>query len=211
MAHPKKYPLVVAQYDLRSHPRRTEHWNVAILESRERAHIYELAGDTDTFHYEYKVVSNFARSANFRGGCYVGSITEDKVAWLNEKLREVNIVLHNPDFDAQTWVINAVRHLKGEEGVVIEEVRERVIRAELELEKDRWDAVEDTIEDRLFHKPRREMGPVVIHSANPKISEEQEEEGKVDGCDDVPEQTETETGTGEGSDGGKAASETHEK
>jgi hypothetical protein len=144
------YPLIVAQYAIEGHPRRTEHWSLVALESQRIGHVFELVGNLDTFAYVPKSVSRFGYSTRLRGGCRVGSIARDKLDWLKETLNEVIVVRNNPDFDCQTWVIDALRLVKGSSGVEISNVSERGIREELIQEKERWEQAEPTIEERLY-------------------------------------------------------------
>jgi hypothetical protein len=144
--------LIVIQHAIEGHPRRTEHWSLVALESLRTGHEFELIGNIDTFAYVPKVVERFGNYMSLRGGCLVGQIAKDKLGWLKEKLQEVTVVRNNPDFDCQTWVIDALRILKEShgEGVEIDNIIERDIRAELEQEKERWELAEATIEERLF-------------------------------------------------------------
>ncbi|KAF8163397.1 hypothetical protein B0H34DRAFT_322003 [Crassisporium funariophilum] len=95
----------------------------------------------------------FSRSETLRGGCLVGHIAPDKLDWLKTRLQGVTIVYNDPEFDCQTWVLDALRFIRDDEGVEVRNTNEERIRKELALEKERWDSGEDTIENRLFaHK-----------------------------------------------------------
>jgi len=124
------YPLVVAQYDLQGHPRRTEHWSLAVLFSEAHAHIFEVVGNTDTFVYAPKRVNRFASSDRLRGGCHIANIRGDLIPWLEDKLREIPIIRNNPEWDCQTWVMEALRWMKYN-GLVTTDIGERYIRTEL--------------------------------------------------------------------------------
>ncbi|KAJ7457048.1 hypothetical protein FB451DRAFT_601507 [Mycena latifolia] len=150
MTQPESYPIVVAQYKIKNHTTaRSEHWNLVVLKSMNTALVFEVVGNSDTFAYVPSVIHNFARLRDLRGGCLVGSITEDKLDWLKERLREIPVIRYEPSFDCQTWTFDALRLLK-EDGIVTEDTSERHIRAELKLEEERWEESEDTIEERLF-------------------------------------------------------------
>lgn len=146
-------PLVVAQYNLESHPRRTEHWALAVLRSRLKAEIFEVAGTSDTFNYAPRCDDTFSRHPQLRGGCLVGRVRSDRLDWLREALgNSVAIIRYSDAWDCQDWVMDALRYLKdrAEDGVEVRIARERAIREELVLERERWDTAEDTIEERLF-------------------------------------------------------------
>jgi len=147
------YPLVVAQYDLQGHKYLCEHWSLAALETKKKAHIFRLVGNPDNFAYEATTDSNFAGAHALCGGCLVGNVDPERLEWMKTKLGEVPIIRNKPDdFDCQVWVIESLRFLKeaAEPGVEITLVSERGIRKELKDEKERWELGEDTLEDRLF-------------------------------------------------------------
>ncbi|KAJ7459494.1 hypothetical protein B0H11DRAFT_2059892 [Mycena galericulata] len=146
----QSFPIIVAQHKLQAHTTvRTEHWNVVVLRSINDALVLEVVGNSDTFAYVHTNIQNFARLRDLRGGYLVGSISEDKLDWLKERLREIPVVRYDPSFDCQTWVFEALRLLK-DDGVVTEDTSERHIRAELKLEEERWEESGDTVEERLF-------------------------------------------------------------
>lgn len=72
--------------------------------------------------------------------------------WLKERLKDVRVIRGDPDFDFQTWVIDALRLIRESEEVEIETASEKAIRLELGLEKERWEVAEETIEERIFMK-----------------------------------------------------------
>ncbi|KAF8065005.1 hypothetical protein FPV67DRAFT_1450842 [Lyophyllum atratum] len=148
------YPLIVAQYNLEGHPRRTEHWSLAALLDVDRAHIFELAGNSSTYQYSSQIDNRFGRSQRLRGGCHVGSIAADKVDWLENRLRDVTVVYGDEEFDCQTWVLEALRLISNDNGVELRVISEKLIREELIREIERWESGEDTVEDRLFHSIR---------------------------------------------------------
>lgn len=143
------YPLIVAQYPIIGHIRRSEHWNLIVMKSLKEVYVYELTGNHDSYAYISRAEGSFGSSQTMRGGCQVGTIAEEKLIWLEKRLQDVRVVRHDPDFDCQTWVMEAIRMLK-DDGVDILDVTERSIRAELALELERWEVADDTIEERLF-------------------------------------------------------------
>ena len=146
------YPLVVAQHRIEGHPRRTEHWNLVAVVSKDTARIYELVGNYDTFLYSTTVDANrFSQSERLRGGCKVGEIPADSLDWLETKLQDVQVVRNDPDFDCQTWVMNAIWLLKETaKGIIDSRVNERFIREELKMEDERWEAADEILFERLL-------------------------------------------------------------
>jgi hypothetical protein len=113
------------------------------------ADVFEIVGNTDTFEYAPKRVTSFSRSNNLRGGCYIGDINGDIVPWLENRLREIPIIRYNPEWDCQTWIMEALRMMKYD-GLITGDIGERRIRMELALERERWEVADDTLEARLF-------------------------------------------------------------
>jgi hypothetical protein len=142
-------PLVVIQFPLIGHIKRTEHWSIVALESRREAFVFEIVGNFDTYVYAPRFDSAFGKCQETRGGCQVGTIAVEKLEWMTGRLRDIRIVRNDAEFDCQTWVMEAIRMLKND-GVDMKEISERNIRAELALEMERWEIAEDTIEERLF-------------------------------------------------------------
>ncbi|EGO31234.1 hypothetical protein SERLADRAFT_377101 [Serpula lacrymans var. lacrymans S7.9] len=142
-------PLIVAQYGITGHPTRTEHWSIAILSSKMNARIFELAGNYDTFVYAPKTVTRFTQSQSMMGGCHIANIPASRVNWLEERLKSVPVIRNDPNFDCQTWVIEALRLMKYD-GVISQNISEVAIRTEMAKEKERWDVADDTVEVRLF-------------------------------------------------------------
>lgn len=144
------YPLIVAQYSIQGHATRTEHWSlVALCGSKNRARIFEVVGNPDTFLYSTKTVASFRSSRTLCGGCHVGNIFAGELDWLEDRLKAVSVRRNDPEFDCQTWVIAALRLLK-EDGVVFQQINERFVRDELAKDYERWDVGDDTVEERLF-------------------------------------------------------------
>jgi len=46
--------LIVAQFSIKGHPRRTEHWSIVVLFNQNDGYVFELVGNYDTFTYEPK-------------------------------------------------------------------------------------------------------------------------------------------------------------
>ncbi|KAL1756514.1 hypothetical protein FB107DRAFT_290038 [Schizophyllum commune] len=145
------HPLIVYQRALDSHVRRTEHWGLAVLFSRTDARIFEIVGNMDSFGYVPRAARKYASDPAWRGGLYIAHVAHADIDALDARLRALPIVKNDPDFDCQTWVLGALRILK-QDGVISTEidVREPIVRAELELEKERWEAADDTVDERLF-------------------------------------------------------------
>lgn len=144
------HPLVLLQYNIEGHPRRTEHWSLVVPLSRSDAHFFQLEGNYDTFRYEFSYVNKYSESSSMRGGVRIGEIQPDAVLWLKEKLREVRVVRHDPDFDCQNWALEAIQLLKDVGGIIYSGITERGVRQELREEKERWEVADDTIIERLY-------------------------------------------------------------
>lgn len=153
------YPLAVIQWKINGHPRRTEHWSLVALKSKQSAYVYMLAGNYDSFTYDWSFVEEFFRPLaddNMRGGCLVGAIPVSgpgSPEWLGQKLQEVRVVRQDPSFDGQNWVMEAIWMLKGLEevkGIILPDINERKIRDEMTQEKERWEEADDTLIERLF-------------------------------------------------------------
>ena len=132
------------------HPRRTEHWALAVPISHSIAHVFQLEGNYDTFHYTSARVDRFSESSSMRGGIQIGEIQTGAVSWLGERLKDVRVITCNPDFDCQNWVLDAVRLLRDTGGIIYPGITEQFVRYELYREKERWEIAEDTIIERLF-------------------------------------------------------------
>jgi len=153
------HPLLVVQWKIVGHPRRTEHWCLVALTSKTSAYLYQLAGNYDTFTYDFAFVEPFlvSRDDSVRGGCQVGEVPlsgPGSAEWLGEKLKEVRVVRHDPGFDCQNWIMEAIWFLKeSEEGpaIIYPGVSERKIREELTEEMERWEVAEDTLLERLAY------------------------------------------------------------
>lgn len=146
------FPLVVAQYELKGHPRRTEHWALAALHSAMDANIYQIEGGITNYSYQPSMHNTFQRSQKLRGGCLVGSVLSTKLDRLQALLQNVPVIRNDERWDCQVWIIEALRYLKSarEPGITVVESSESAIREELKQEQARWADGEDMLEDRLF-------------------------------------------------------------
>lgn len=143
-------PIIVAQYALRIHPRRTEHWSLAILYSLNEVEIHEVQGMLDTFHYEtFRKSTSFLRSITLCGGCHVGNIPWDLLDAVRKALKDVPVVRHDESWDCQTWVVHALRSLR-DFGIIFAHVNEARIRQELAEDRERWENGEDAVYERLY-------------------------------------------------------------
>ena len=106
------HPLIVAQYDLQGHHRRTEHWSLVVMFNLNDAHVFEIIGNTDTYEYVPRPIARFSSSNKLRGGCQIGMIRRDLIGWLEVRLRQVQIIRNNPQWDCQDWVMEAIRWMK---------------------------------------------------------------------------------------------------
>ncbi|KIY63983.1 hypothetical protein CYLTODRAFT_425627 [Cylindrobasidium torrendii FP15055 ss-10] len=147
---PIMLPLIVAQYQAVHHPREKQHWVIAALESRMHAHVFELTGGPASYAYATHVEERFGKAPHLRGGYQLGFINPRQLAWLKGRLEEVPIMRDDVErFNSQVWVISALQMLK-EEGVITGDIGYRHVREELELEMQRWEVADDTLEERLF-------------------------------------------------------------
>ena len=64
-------------------------------------------------------------------------------------MQEILIIRNNPEWDCQTWVMEALRWMKYN-GLITADIGERRIRTELAADKERWEVADDTVEVRLF-------------------------------------------------------------
>ncbi len=85
---PSKLPILVLQYSISGHVRRTEHWSLAVITDIQTssARIFEVQGNMDSFTFESKDVRNISSSKSFCGGVQVGEVNVKELvsleAWL---------------------------------------------------------------------------------------------------------------------------------
>ncbi|KAF9011811.1 hypothetical protein BDQ17DRAFT_1233188 [Cyathus striatus] len=151
MSQDTEIPLIIAQYEMKGHPRRTEHWNLIALASPSRVHVFELRGNVNTYFYtaEFNVRANLSSVPTYRGGCHVGQIPVHALQSIKILLAQIQIVKFEPSWDCQVWVMEGVKLLK-EHGFVFPQVIESYVRRELAEDMERWNLVEDTVDERLL-------------------------------------------------------------
>ena len=143
-------PLIVAQYELKGHPTRTEHWNLIAIISSSHTYTFEIRGNIDSFTYVAESTSvPLNKILTYRGGCQVGDIPMDSLSQIAEILGEIPIVKHDLSWDCQTWVILATKLLRSA-GFVFAQVDEPYIREQLLEDRARWEEAENTVDERLL-------------------------------------------------------------
>ena len=154
---PGRQLLAVAQQDLQGHHRRTEHWALVLLSptpGNRDAHIFQLAGNMDTFHFEVLQVPDILQLPALCGGCPVGHVAAaGGVEHLRNNLNAQRVVHHDRTWDCQDWLIESMWAMKQEEGNWIEidpEFSESGLRKTLREEKDIWERADDHWFERLF-------------------------------------------------------------
>lgn len=148
-------PLIVAQYELKGHPTRTEHWNLAAILTSTQMYIFEVRGNTDSFTYVAAPTAvPLNRIMTYRGGCHIGDLPTDSLSQITEILREIPVIRHDPSWDCQVWVIQATKLLKSA-GFVFPHVDERHIREELHEDMAMWEEAENTVDERLLSPDTR--------------------------------------------------------
>ncbi|KAA1469201.1 hypothetical protein DENSPDRAFT_772818 [Dentipellis sp. KUC8613] len=142
-------PLIVAQYPITGHLRRSEHWALVVLQSRMVGRIFELRGNSDSFTYIAEDTRTFERSPDLRGGCQVGWVAPDAVEWLTQRIAAIPVVRNDRNWDCQNWMLAVLQLLKGDQ-LVFPYVAEGWLRQELRADLERSERGEDTVEERLF-------------------------------------------------------------
>ncbi|KAF8804354.1 hypothetical protein BYT27DRAFT_7194505 [Phlegmacium glaucopus] len=148
-------PLIVAQYELKGHPTRTEHWNLVALTSSSHINTFEVRGNTDSFTYVTESTTvPLNKIPTFRGGCHIGDIPIGSISEITERLEEIPIIRHDLSWDCQVWVIQATKLLKSV-GLVFGHVDERYIRERLLEDMAMWEEAEKTVDERLLASDMR--------------------------------------------------------
>ena len=143
-------PLIVAQYELKGHPTRTEHWNLVAIISSSQTYTFEVRGNTDSFTYVAEPTPvPLNKILMYRGGCQVGGIPTHSLPQIAEMLGEIPIVKHDLSWDCQTWVILAIKLLKSA-GFVFAQVDEPYVRERLLEDMNRWEEADLTVDERLL-------------------------------------------------------------
>ncbi|TFK22858.1 hypothetical protein FA15DRAFT_498797 [Coprinopsis marcescibilis] len=147
----KACTLAVAQYAILGHHKRTEHWSILAVVSKTEAHVFQLKGNYDTFCYHHEIRTTYLGDHSLRGGFHAGTISYSQLGWLKTRLAEVPVIRHDASFDSQTWVMECIRTLKDHGGIILPEITERKVRAEMEEETERWEVADDIFFERLFN------------------------------------------------------------
>jgi hypothetical protein len=108
-------------------------------------------------------MKNLDRVDSYRGGCHVGNVPKDKVSDMRLKLKEVTINKHEPRWNPQVWVLDAIKILK-DEGWAFTGLNEAFTRRELQKDVMRWDLVEDTVYERVLQELEtgRPVSPAMV-------------------------------------------------
>lgn len=93
------------------------HWEISVQISGTnrdpRGNVYQIIGGTDSFVYDKQPNKGIQASQNWRGTFTVGSIPRRKLVGVERILSSLPITRHNPDWNCQNWVWEALRKLKG--------------------------------------------------------------------------------------------------
>lgn len=108
-------------------------------------------------------MKNLDRVESYRGGCHVGNVPKDNVTEMRLKLKEVIINKHEPRWNPQVWVLDAIKLLK-DEGWAFTGLTEVFTRRELQKDMLRWDMVEDTVYERVLQEldTGRPVSPAMV-------------------------------------------------
>ncbi|KAI0323029.1 hypothetical protein OF83DRAFT_1044763, partial [Amylostereum chailletii] len=142
-------PLVIAQYERQTTRRKfgTEHWSLAALLTCETGHIFEITGCVGDYCYKPRGPTRLDANKTLRGACLVGSVTLEKLGWVETALSSVDVPRGLPmeTFNGQTWVLDALKTLKTakEAGIGIKELTSATIRLSLENELELWETGDD--------------------------------------------------------------------
>lgn len=95
----------------------------------------------------------------------MGNVPKDKVSEMRLKLMEVIINKHEPRWNPQVWVLDAIKILK-DEGWAFTGLNEAFTRRELQKDMMRWDLVEDTVYERVLQELEtgRPVSPAMVAS-----------------------------------------------
>lgn len=145
---PGTIPILLAQFD---QPNGGEHWTLNVVESPDCIHTFEIRGNRDSYTYVHDQMKNLDRVESYRGGCHVGNIPKEKVEEMRVKLKEVSINKQEPRWGPQVWVLDSIKVLK-DEGWAFNGLTEIFTRRELQKDMLRWDAVDDTVYERLLQE-----------------------------------------------------------
>lgn len=149
---PGALPLLVTQYAITGHPRRSEHWAFVIARSAREGDLHELRGNKDSFTYVVERNARFAAAIAIRGGVHVGWVQPTPAGlkhFIGVLQTEVPVIHCDPLWDSQNWTIEALRALK-DAGFVFRNVSESSLRKEMRDERERWECADDVVYERLF-------------------------------------------------------------
>ncbi|KAF5348874.1 hypothetical protein D9756_009774 [Leucocoprinus leucothites] len=157
---PGTLPIILAQF---YQPHGGEHWTLSVVESSQSIHTFEIRGNTDSYTYVHDQMKNLDRVESYRGGCHVGNVPKDNVTEMRLKLKEVIINKHEPRWNPQVWVLDAIKLLK-DEGWAFTGLTEVFTRRELQKDMLRWDMVEDTVYERVLQEldTGRPVSPAMV-------------------------------------------------
>lgn len=81
----------------------------------------------------------------------MGNVPRDGVKEMRMKLTEVAIHKQEAWWNPQTWILDCIKHLK-EMDWAFPRLTEAFLRRELQKDLLRWDAVEDTVYERMLQE-----------------------------------------------------------
>jgi hypothetical protein len=147
-------PLIVAQNEVRDKPG-AMHWALVAFDLPSfTAHIFQIGGNPDTFHFYPRVVRDINDTSRFYcGGIEVGYVPRDQLENLEKWLSQIPIYRNNPAWHCQTWVLDSLRKIQLDKPpyavLFPDHASNRRITKELKMEEKREQAGEDLIDDRL--------------------------------------------------------------
>lgn len=145
---PGTFPIILTQfYQLNGN----EHWTLNVVESSQCIHTFEIRGNRDSYTYVYDRMKNLDRVESYRGGCHVGNVPRDGVKEMRMKLTEVVIHKQEPWWTPQMWILDCIKHLRDMDWAFTG-LNEMFLRRELQKDLLRWDAVEDTVYERMLQE-----------------------------------------------------------
>ena len=142
------FPIILTQF---YQPHGGDHWTLNVVESSQCIHTFEIRGNRDSYTYVYDQMKNLDRIESYRGGCHVGNVPRDAVKEMRMKLSEVLIHKQEPWWTPQVWILDCIKYLK-DENWTFSGLTEVFLRRELQKDLLRWDAVEDTVYERMLQE-----------------------------------------------------------
>lgn len=148
---PRTFTLAVAQFEIPPFKYPHIHWAlVAFVPGSRYATRYEVRGNMDTFQYNASVTPSLLSESRLMGGAKVGEVSEENImnGWLERTLRGIPVVRNDPNWNCQTWTVNAIRTLADHPREVV--VRQDATMGWLrEVMQEQWDLCEFG-EDHFF-------------------------------------------------------------